>query len=78
MVRRKRMKKENGVAVADPMVEVGVTGLSRFGGVIGEEWLSQLKSLSASNKVYREMRDNDATIGAVFFSIDMLLSLIHI
>lgn len=69
----RKMKKAASQSTAiDPYLEVGSSGLSRFGGVISEEWLEALKSLAKSNKIYREMRDNDAIIGAIFFSIDML------
>lgn len=69
MIIMKKMKKE---LTYDNYIEIGTTGLSRFGGIINDEWLSALNSLSKSNKIYREMRDNDATIGAIFFIIDML------
>ncbi len=53
------------------MVELGSTGLSRFGGYVDEEWLTDLKGTKAI-KVYKEMRDNDPVIGAILFAIRML------
>lgn len=51
---------------------LGRTGLNRQGGYVYEE---QLRSLSGSRgaKVYAEMRDNDAVIGAFLFMIEMLV-----
>lgn len=57
-----------------PMEEVGVTGLLRTKGVgyVYEEWLRDL-STHRQKQIYREMRDNDATIGAMFFALEMIL-----
>ncbi len=57
-----------------PFVEIGVTGIQRTRGVgfLFEEWLRQL-SVNQSKKYYREMRDNDAVIGAMFFALEMIL-----
>lgn len=51
--------------------ELGVSGLSRFGGLINEEWLHELDDLYRSNKIYKEMRDNDPIIGAILFASEM-------
>lgn len=48
--------------------ELGVTGLNRFGTEVAEEWLRELSG-PRGVKVYREMSDNCATIGAVLFTI---------
>lgn len=53
----------------DPYAEYGGTGLPQSGGVIREEWLPQLTGQRA-HRAYREMRDNDATIGALLFAIE--------
>ena len=52
------------------MAEIGVTGLLRTRGVgyVYEEWLTQLDTFR-QKAVYREMRDNDAVIGALFFAL---------
>lgn len=53
-------------------IEIGVTGLKQFSGYIDEEKLNQLRGFEAV-RVYREMMDNDATIGAIFFAIEMMI-----
>jgi len=52
--------------------EVGRTGLTRFGGTIAEEWLRELRG-SRGVKIYKEMRDNDAIVGAFLYAVEMLL-----
>lgn len=52
--------------------EIGATGLNRWGGVIEEEWLSELKGVKKW-KTIKEMRHNDPIVGAVLFAIDMLI-----
>jgi len=56
------------------MEEVGVSGLLRTKGTgyVFEEWLTSLSTYRAK-QVYREMRDNDAVIGAMFFALEMIL-----
>ncbi len=53
--------------------EIGSTGLLRTGirGVVYEEFLKDLWGERA-RRIYREMRDNDAAIGAMFFAIEMV------
>jgi hypothetical protein len=53
-------------------LEVGVPGLRHYAGRIDEEWHRNLKGSKAA-AVYEEMRDNDATIGAVFYTIEAFL-----
>jgi len=53
------------------MLELGSSGLSRWGGYIAEEWLPELQGTKAI-RVYKEMRDNDPIIGAILFAIKML------
>ena len=52
--------------------ETGVTGLRRAGGHVHEEFLTQLAGYRAI-QIYREMRENDPIIGAIFYAIDKLL-----
>lgn len=52
--------------------ELGVTGLSRWGGYVREEFLRELQG-KRGIRVYREMRDNDAMVGAVLFAIEQLI-----
>lgn len=56
----------------DPMEELGVTGLEESGGHIHEEFLPQLRG-KRSIQVFKEMRDNDPTVGAMLFAIEMLI-----
>lgn len=51
---------------------VGTTGLRQTGGYLFEEILKELRGQRGAN-VYREMSDNDATIGAVLFAVSMLI-----
>lgn len=53
-------------------VEYGATGLRQFSGYVREEWLRELTGWRGL-RVYREMRDNDPIIGAMFFAIEFLL-----
>ncbi|MCL6597954.1 MAG: DUF935 domain-containing protein [Alicyclobacillus macrosporangiidus] len=52
--------------------EVGRSGLRQWGGYVYEEFLPQLYGILAVQK-YREMSENDATVGAMLFAIEMLL-----
>ena len=54
--------------------ELGSSGLLRSGqrGLVYEEFLPQLRDERA-RKVYREMRDNDPTVGAMLYAIEMLI-----
>ena len=55
------------------LAEAGATGLnvSRDGRVL-EEWLPQLSG-SKAVQVYREMADNDASISAAVYMLEMLV-----
>jgi hypothetical protein len=55
-----------------PLMELGVTGLNRASGYVDEEFLPQLRGRKAV-QVFKEMSDNDSTVGAVLFVIDRLL-----
>jgi hypothetical protein len=58
-------------ASTSPYQEIGVTGLRQFGGFVVEEWLSKLQGQRAI-WAFREMADNDATVGAILFAVEML------
>lgn len=60
------------VEKAATMGELGVAGAKISNGYVYEEFLPQL-TLEKGRKVYREMRDNDATISAILFAIEMML-----
>jgi hypothetical protein len=62
-------KKKNDL---DPYAEIGVSGLKRSGEThasIDEEWLADLRGKKGA-QVYREMADNNSTIGAILFTVD--------
>jgi hypothetical protein len=52
--------------------QFGATGLKQYSGYVREEWLKDLIGRRGL-LMYREMRDNDPIIGAIFFAIEMLL-----
>jgi hypothetical protein len=52
--------------------ELGVAGVKMSGGYVYEEFLVKLQG-SKGRKVYREMRDNDATISAIMHAIEMTI-----
>lgn len=56
----------------DPRKEIGAPGLEIYGGHVAEEFLKDLSG-PRGMKVYREMSQNSATIGAILFAIRMLL-----
>lgn len=57
---------------ANFLVRRGTKGLKQFGGRIDEEWMRRLKD-TLGERIWREMADNDDTIGAILFLIEMLL-----
>lgn len=58
-----------GVSMA---MEFGTTGLKRSAGWIDEEFLPQLRGRK-SVQVFKEMNENDPLVGALMFTIQMLL-----
>lgn len=63
---------ENRNARGAPFTEIGVSGLNRAGGFVAEEFLPQLAGPKAA-RVYREMAENDPTIGAILFALNNLM-----
>lgn len=53
------------------MTEMGQTGLSRWGGTISEEFLTELRG-AKGRKVYTEMAENDPVIAAMLRAIDWI------
>jgi len=51
---------------------LGSTGLKIWGGVLSEEWLRDLQGANG-RKAYREMGDNDPTVGAINFAIQQMV-----
>lgn len=54
------------------MQPLGVEGVRVSNGFVHDEFLQKLVG-DRGRKTYRQMRDNDATIGAIMFAIEMLL-----
>lgn len=52
--------------------ELGRIGQRRYGGVIYEEFLPELRGPKGT-EVYREMSENDDVIGAILYAIEMLV-----
>lgn len=52
--------------------ELGTTGLNRWGNLVYEEFLTQLQYPQAA-KIYKEMSDNDPTIGAILYMVKQLI-----
>lgn len=52
--------------------EIGRVGQRRYGGIFYEEFLSELRGLKGA-EVFTEMSNNDETIGAILFAIEMLV-----
>lgn len=72
-VRKAAYPNGNGVSPqAVPRVEIGRSGLRQFYGRIDEEFLPELKWDKAL-KVYREMSDNDPTVGSLLNAIILML-----
>jgi hypothetical protein len=55
-----------------PTAELGISTKHRLGRNLYDDFLPQLRGQKAA-KVYREMSDNDATVGGVLFAIENLL-----
>lgn len=54
-------------------IELGVSGQNTYSGMIfADEFLTELRGIKAIQK-YREMRDNNATIGAVMYAVEQTL-----
>lgn len=56
----------------DPKKEIGAPGLEIYGGIVSEEFLKELTG-PRGMKMFREMSQNSATIGAILFAVRMLL-----
>ena len=52
--------------------ELGVAGAKISNGYVYDEFLPQLQG-EAGRRIYREMRDNDATVDAILFAVEMIL-----
>ena len=52
--------------------EIGTSGLNRWGNHVYEEFLPQLRWPNAS-KIYKEMADNDPTVGGILYMMQNLV-----
>ena len=52
--------------------EVGVSGLEQYSGYVNEEWLTALQGQQGV-RLYREMSDNSAIVGALLYLIESLV-----
>jgi hypothetical protein len=70
------MSSTNGEAQVEkkfkPTDEIGATGLVQFGGRVQEEFLKDLQDVKG-RRIYRQMADNDPVVGAILFTVDMLM-----
>lgn len=57
------------------MRSIGSTGLRQYGGFVRDEILPELTGIQGQ-RVYREMVDNDSTIGGIMFIIDTLVRMV--
>lgn len=54
------------------MEQLGVSGVKIQSGFVHDEFIQKLVG-EKGRKVYREMRDNDSTVGSILFAVEMLL-----
>lgn len=54
------------------LAEIGTTGLRRTGGTVYEEFLTTLRGRRGA-RVYREMSENDPTIGSILYAIEKII-----
>lgn len=56
----------------DHLAELGQIGQKKYGGIFYEEFLDDLRGIRGI-EAYREMAENDETVGAILFAIKMLV-----
>ena len=57
---------------ANPFRELGRPGLRIYSGFLEEEFLPELRGQQAA-RIYQEMRDNDAIVGAMLYTMEQLV-----
>jgi len=63
----------NKLSLPAAKIELGVSGQNTYSGqIFADEFLTELRGIKAIQK-YREMRDNNATIGAVMYAVEQTL-----
>ena len=68
----KKVTGESEVVKMADNKEIGRIGQRRYGGVIYEEFLHELRG-KRGIEAYREMSENDDVVGAILFAIEMLV-----
>ena len=69
------LRSTEAVTRAEPTAsyrEIGIPGLKQRNGYVNEEFHPQLQGTRA-NRIYAEMQDNDATVGAMLFVVEMIV-----
>ena len=66
---RQPPESENPIAIGEVC---GAAGVHISSGIVYEEFITNLHG-SKGRKVYREMRDNDSTVGSILFAVEMML-----
>jgi hypothetical protein len=67
-IQKQSLGQTNNSRAYNQYTELGTSGLSRFGGSVYTEQLRELQGESG-RKTYREMRQNDSVISAMFFAL---------
>ena len=65
------VKKTFDSLLANPISEIGITGGRAWGGHVQDENIRELAGI-LGRRTYREMRENDPTIGGIFYAIENL------
>lgn len=64
---------EERIRISPRMFEsIGKSGLNRWGGTVDEEWLPELSGKEGL-RIYRQMAEGDAIVGAVLYAIEQIL-----
>ena len=66
------MAEDPTLTASEYMLDMGTTGLRRTGGFVIDEYLTQLIG-PHGYRIYREMADNDATIGGILLAIEKVM-----
>ena len=67
-----KQEEERGRQMRIPTGEMGWTGLKESGGILYEEFLSQLMG-ERGRRVFLEMSENDPTVGAMLYAVEMMI-----
>lgn len=53
--------------------ELGLSGLQQFSGYVIQDFLPELRHQRSAYRVFREMSDNDSTVGAMLYVVEQLI-----